>query len=473
MPAEASRDASVALDRGGLLRLVAISGVCLAVAVLMRLAGATDLMADSLALVLMAIGLWAFSVLPEPVTGLAFFLGAVTLVGIEPAIVFSGFTTSAFWLVFSGMVLSAAVNQTGFSRWLASRFLAARSERMGYRAWLAVIVLFGAALALILPSTLARVAVLMPVVAGLCDRLGYLDGGSGRTGMILAAAIGTYIVPTTFLPANLPNIVLTGSLESLYGVTTTFGSYLLLHFPVIGLIKGVALVVILNHLFRETGSPTADRNAAERPALSASGLRLGVVLALTLTIWSLDSLHGIAPAWVGLAAAVICLLPFVGILDLKQVPFNAVFSVILYVAAVLGIGGVMTASGAGEALSRFIVDSLPLAEANDALRLAMLTFAATVTALVTTMPVAPAVTAPFFGEIAAVTSWSVEAVGMSQVLGYATPLLPYQLPPLMMAIAMTGIAMRDATRVLIVLAITTSPLMLVAAPFWWGFLDRY
>ena len=197
------------------------------------------------------------------------------------------------------------------------------------------------------------------------------------------------------------------------------------------------------------------------------------MLALTLTIWSLDSLHGIAPAWVGLAAAVICLLPFVGILDLKQVPFNAVFSVILYVAAVLGVGGVMTASGAGEALSRFIVDSLPLAEANDALRLAMLTFAATVTALVTTMPVAPAVTAPFFGEIAAVTSWSVEAVGMSQVLGYATPLLPYQLPPLMMAIAMTGIAMRDATRVLIVLAITTSPLMLVAAPFWWGFLDRY
>jgi di/tricarboxylate transporter len=89
------------------------------------------------------------------------------------------------------------------------------------------------------------------------------------------------------------------------------------------------------------------------------------------------------------------------------------------------------------------------------------------------MPVAPAMTAPFFGDIAATTGWSIEAVGMSQVLGYATPLLPYQLPPLMLAIAMTGIAMRDATRVLLILAAVTTPLVLPAAHLWWQVLGWY
>lgn len=439
----------------------------------LRLSGAPPQMADSLGLVALAIGFWALAVLPEALTGLVFLLGAVTIAGLAPPVVFSGFTTTAFWLIFAGVILSASATKTGLSHWLASRFLNARFAMSSYGARIGLIVLFAATLALILPSTLARVAVLLPLVIALCDMVGYQPGSKGRIGLVLAVPVGTYIVPTTFLPANLPNIVLAGSLESLHDVTLTFGPYMLLHFPVIGLVKGVALVVILTHLFQQDPTPQQPQEEATAKPLSVAGMRLIAIMGVTLMLWSMDFLHSVSPAWIGLGAAVLCLMPFMQITDMKAMPFNTAFPMLLYIGAVLGIGAVMTVSGAGDALSRSLVASVPLEEASNPVRLVMLAAIATITALLTTMPVAPAMTAPFFGEIAASTGWSVEAVAMSQVLGYATPLMPYQLPPLMLAMAMADISMRDATRVLLLLALITTPITLIAAHFWWQALGWY
>jgi hypothetical protein len=62
---------------------------------------------------------------------------------------------------------------------------------------------------------------------------------------------------------------------------------------------------------------------------------------------------------------------------------------------------------------------------------------------------------------------------MAQVLAYAAPLLPYQLPPLIWAIAATGISLWAVTRVLLILAVVTTPLTLLAAHFWWPLLGLY
>lgn len=454
-------------------RALVVVLVCAGLAIWLHSGDTPAVMANSIALVLMAIGFWGLGVLSEALTGLLFLLGATLLLQLEPAVVFSGFTTTAFWLIFAGAVLSASATRTGLSDWLAAHSVGGIFASTGYGMRVAIVVTFSAGLALILPSTLGRVAILLPLVIALCDQFGYRSGGKGRTGLVLAAAVGTYIVPITFLPANLPNIVLAGSLESIYGITPTFGAYLVLHFPVIGLVKGVALVLIVNALFREAPAPATQHDEGHIEPLSGSGQRLLFVLVATLALWSVDFLHGISPAWVGLGAAILCLMPFMGIIDFKEMPLHSIFPMLLYIGAVLGIGAVMTHSGAGEALSRLIVSNLPLADTGNLMRLLLLTAVATLTSLATTMPVAPAMTAPFFADIAISTGWTIEAVGMSQVLGYATPLLPYQLPPLMLALAMTGISMRDATRVLLWLAAVTTPVTLIAAHFWWQVLGWY
>ncbi len=449
-----------------------VLGVALACGTGLWLSAMPAVTALSGALVVFAVGFWALRLLPEALTGLIFLVGVVVLTPIAPGTAFSGFATSAFWLIFAGMVLSACATRTGLSAWLADRILNRDTAVSGYARLTAAVVVFAAGLALVLPATLGRVALLVPLVAALAERLGYASHGPGRTGLILAAAIGTYVVPTTFLPANLPNIVLAGSLESIYAITPTFGEYLLLHFPVIGLIKGAALILIVTRLYNETPGRPEPAPEADK-GLQGPARRLGVVLCITLALWASDTLHGYSAAWVGMTAAIVCLLPATRILGFDEVPFASIFPALLYLGAVLGLGAVMVESGAGAALSRALLAVLPLEGTSDAMVLAMMTLTAIVTSLAATTPGAPAITAPLFGDFAEMTGWSVEAVGMAQVLGYATPLLPYTLPPLILAVTMGRVPLREATRVLLLLAVTTTPVVLPAAYLWWGVLGWF
>lgn len=454
-------------------RAVGVLAAGLAIYVTMRANGSESVTAGSMAVVLTTIGFWALAILPEALTSLLFLLTSVVVVGLAPAVVFSGFTGSAFWLIFAGALLGTAATRTGLSRRIAGFVVSQRFQRLGYGGRITVIVAFSTALALILPSTLARVSIMLPIVLALCDRVGYEAGGRARTGMVLAAAIGCYMVPTSFLPANLPTVILSGSLEQIYGILPTWGRYFLIQFPVVGLIKGAGLVLLLTVLFRAPPSPERTTTEADGAPMSPAARRLAVVMAATLLLWTLDFLHGISPAWIALGAAIVCLMPFSGILSLKEMPSDSMFPTLLYIGGVLGIGGVMAQSGAGAALAMWIVDHLPLAAVGDIGRLALITLGAMVTTLATTTPVAPAISAPLFGQIADVTGWSVEAVGMAQVLAYATPLMPYQLPPLMWAVAVSGLAMGTVTRVLLILAAVTAPLSLLAAHLWWQILGLY
>ena len=59
--------------------------------------------------------LWATSLLPEFITALLFFAAAMMAKIAPPEVIFGGFASSAFWLVFSGFVLGIAIRKTGLA----------------------------------------------------------------------------------------------------------------------------------------------------------------------------------------------------------------------------------------------------------------------------------------------------------------------------------------------------------------------
>ncbi len=453
---------------------VLIAALVLAVAV--RAGGGDGAAATGAGLLVFAIGFWALALLPEALTGLVFLVGAVIVGVAPPAAVLAGFTTGAFWLIFAGLLLGTAVTRTGLADWLLARTLPARLRQagrgVGYGTLVGVVVAFAGGLGFLLPATSGRVVLLVPLVLALAERAGYAAGSRGRIGLVVAGAVGTFVIPIAVLPANLPNVVLAGSLEALHGVTLTYGAYLALHYPVVAAIKGVALVVIVTVLFRDVPTPVGEGpdDAAAAPVLGEDARRLAVVLAATLALWATDVVHGVAAGWIGMAAAIVCLLPRTRILPFQQLATGPYLPLLLYVGAVLGVASVMTATGLGAALGRHLLAVVPLQGASDAAVLVWLAALGAFSGLVATMPGAPAVAVPSFPEIAALTGWSIEAIGMAQVLGYATPLFPYQVPPFVVAMAMAGIPAAAMTRTLLWLAVTTTPPMLVAAYVWWGLL---
>jgi di/tricarboxylate transporter len=166
-------------------------------------------------LVVFAMSAWAFELFPEPSVTLLFFLLAMLFHVAKPGVVFAGFQSTAWWLIFGGSITAAAVHTTGLGLRLA-RLLFGRIA-LSYHAAVAAVAVAAVALAFVMPSTIGRVLLLSPIVGAFADRLGLTPGRPGRDGLIVAMAAASYMPPTTILPANVPNTILLGAAESLYG----------------------------------------------------------------------------------------------------------------------------------------------------------------------------------------------------------------------------------------------------------------
>ncbi|WP_110670705.1 SLC13 family permease [Salinicola halophilus] len=415
--------------------------------------------------VTLGIGLWATGWLPQWLTALIFFTLCMVAKVAPAGVVFAGFESAATWLVFSGMVIGAAINHTG----LGDRVAAVVGPRLasGYAQAVIGAGLLGLIASFFMPSAMGRIVLLVPILLTLVGRLGYAEHDPGRHGILLAGIMSSFLPTFTILPANVPNNVLMGASEAVLGVSPSYAEYLLLHFPILGLIKWVLLMGVILWQFRG-GTPASipmERSDARPPGIVA----MGVLLAFAVGMWMTDAWHGISPAWIGMLVALVCLFPGSGLMPAKPLTQMSL-EPFVYVAGIVSLGALAHESGLGAALAGRLLEVLPLADGADAGNFAWLAVIATTLGLLVTLPGVPAVLTPLAPQLADVTGWSVEATVMSQVLGFSTVVLPYQSPPLIIGLLTSGLGMRQAARVTLPVALITVVVLWPLDYLWWQWL---
>jgi di/tricarboxylate transporter len=88
----------------------------------------------------------------------------------------------------------------------------------------------------------------------------------------------------------------------------------------------------------------------------------------------------------------------------------------------------------------------------------------------TTAPAAPVLLAPLAQSMAEAVGWGTKTVAMAQMVGISTPLLPYQAPPLIVAIGLAQIPVRPLMRICAVLALAIAGLGVPLCYLWWSLL---
>ena len=443
-----------------------VAAAAIAVTIAFAVAG-DKAMAVAAGLTVLTIGMWATSALPEHLVAVIFLVLAIVLSVAPQEVVLSGFLSSALWLVFGGLVLGVAVQRTGLGGWLASGVV----DRIGssYASVIATVVIGNVVLGFLVPSAMARAVILMPIVVALAEQLGFSPGDRGRTGMVVATAVCGYVIPATILPANLPNAVLLGAADTLYGMHITYGQYLLLNFPVNGLLKAVLLWALVCRLFSATLSTRSD-TVTERARLSRDGHRLLLLLCACLVLWITDRWHGIAPGWISTGAAIICLLPRVNLVPHESFRRDVSLATLIYVAGILGVGAVVAYSGLGKVFAEFVLAHAGLDPASPGRAFATLSFLAASTGLFATMPGIVAIMSPLAGELANATEFSLFTVLMTIVNGYTMVAFPYQVGPIVFALMLGGARFRDAIRLMLPLLIISAVVLMPLTYAWWRFL---
>ena len=412
--------------------------------------------------------LWATSLLPEFITALLFFTAAMTAKIAPPEVIFGGFASSAFWLVFSGFVLGVAIRKTG----LADRAARALSTKLtdSWMLMVASVVLLSYALAFVMPSNMGRIALLMPIVAAMAKRAGIADGSRAWFGLALAVGFGTFQLSATILPANVPNLVMSGAAEGSYGIHLNYVPYLLLHTPVLGILKGVILIGLICWLF--PGAPKPPQDLAPSEPMGRDEKRLAWLLAAVLVMWVSESWHGIGPAWTGLAAAVIVMLPRVGFITGEEFSAGVNMRTCIYVAGILGLAITVTQTGIGNAVGEALLQVMPLDKESPFTSFLALTGITTALNFIMTANGVPALYTTLAQSFSDATGFPLLSVIMIQVLGYSTPLLPYQASPIVVAMGLGKVPAKSGMLLCIALALATWLILLPLDYLWFSLLGK-
>jgi di/tricarboxylate transporter len=417
-------------------------------------------------LVMTGLVLFATGALPEFVSALLV-LTLAMLLSLAPAdVVFSGLTSTACWLIVSGLVIGIAITETGLARRISDFFT--QHLDTSYTRLIAGTVLIGIVLGFVMPSSIGRIVLFIPIALVIAENCGFVPGSNGHKAVGLAAAFGSHLPTFAILPANMPNMIMIGSAENIHGWSPLFGEYLLLHFPVLGLLKSILLIIVIVWLYPDTPQRSKQTNPVRDFEFKET--RLLLIMAATLGLWFTDSLHQMSAAWIGLAAATLLLIPVIGMVSTQSFNQKVNISSILVVAGLLGIAGLINHQNISGVIGAHMLSWLPLDTGQDFSNFIVLSLVATATGMMTTLAGIPATLTPLAEPLSQLTGFSLEAVLMTQVLGFSTIVFTYQSVPLMMAMPLAGIPMRHAARLCLVLAALSVLILFPLDYFWWQFL---
>ena len=185
-----------------------------------------------------------------------------------------------------------------------------------------------------------------------------------------------------------------------------------------------------------------------------------------LALWLTDTLHGIAPAWVGLGAALICLAPRIGVLPTKVLAEDINYTPMIFLAGVIGLGAVATDSGLGGLLAERLLEVVPLSPETHFANFIAMWGMAVVVGVFTTMPAAPSILTPMAQAMADASGWPLMGVLMTQVGSWLMFPFHYQAPPLVLAVALANLPIGAVVRMLLSFLLVGAVLLLPLHYLW-------
>ncbi len=308
----------------------------------------------ALAITGLAIVGWTATPLPDSVVAVAAALLLVVTGVLPEKQLYSALGSELIWLLVAAFVIAAVVKGSGLMERLA---FAAVRPFSGITAFFHAIAFVISITAFLIPSTSGRAALLLPVYMALAERM---PGAPSRRALAL-------LFPTVILLSAGGSMIGAGAhfvaVEAIYraaDVSIGYIDWLLLAFP-LTLLASHAAVALIIALFvpKDERRAVLSRPSRASAPLSKKELRIGIALAVIVTLWLTAPWHGMGIALVAFGGAIVLLTSLFNSEKPKEVFRKVEVELLIFLAATFVIADAVILSGASTWMAQGAMALLP------------------------------------------------------------------------------------------------------------------
>ena len=332
------------------LRVLAPALVFAVIMLLPTPAGLTPQGQAALAVMCLAVVLWATEALHIAVTGIVGIVLLILVGGVsEVGAALYGFSQPVAYFLIGILTLGMAVHRSGLAE-RVSIFLMRGAG--GSPLLLYVQMLFSfAALTFALPSASTRGAILVHIYEQVMERWGVSQDHSFHKAVMMALGSLNRLGSTALLAGGVTPVVASG----LLGDFSWGRWFVLMSVPFYAslIIGGALLFLLYRSGFRVRVD--ADARFLEAGPISAVEVRAGVIALLTALLWFTDFAHGLHPAVPALIALCLILMPGIGVLNWRELEQGLGWGNFIVIASTLSLAHALVGSGAAGWFSSSLV----------------------------------------------------------------------------------------------------------------------
>ena len=311
--------------------------------------GLTDQGQRALAVMAMAVVLWAMETLHIAVTGMVAIVVLVLINAVDDvSVALYGFSQPVTYFLVGILTLGMAVHQSGLAERMASYLIrfAGGSPKLLYVQMLAAF----AGLTFALPSASTRGAIMVHVYEQVMEHWG-VEKTAPLNKAIMMAMGGLNRLGSTALLAGGITPVVASALIADFGVIDDFSWtrwFILMAVPFYLILIFGGVLVYLMYRSGFTLPKGVDTVELKTGPIQVKEIKAGVIALGTALLWFTDFAHGLSPAVPALIAMTIILLPGVGLMTWREFETNMGWTNFFVIASSLSLANALIISGAAE-----------------------------------------------------------------------------------------------------------------------------
>ena len=339
--------------------------------------GLTDQGQRALAVMALAVILWATETLHIAVTGM---VGIVLLVLVDAVdnaeVALYGFSQPVTYFLLGILTLGLAVHQSGLAQRMAV-YLIRLAQGSPRKLYVQMLVSF-AALTFALPSASTRGAIMVPVYEQVLEHWKIEKTAPLNKAVMIALGSLNRLGSTALLAGGITPVVASALIAD-FGLIDDFSWtrwFILMAIPFYAILFVGGAAVYL--LYRSGFTLPEDVGTVQLKAgpVQSREVRAGLIALGTALLWFTDFAHGLSPAVPALIAMTVILLPGIGLLSWREFEQNVGWTNIFVIASSLSLANALIISGAAAWFADTLVGSVEGLRDHPTLILLAMSFAA-------------------------------------------------------------------------------------------------